>query len=382
MEEANPILCRLRLLPNAEQRAAILDIVSAYVDLLAWLEAEIPAGTALNMVELHNAWYEKARAHSSLPARLVTLALKDFAHNRRKPPIAGLPLDDRLFSIKTINILSLATRDQRVLVPFQVLGYEPAVFIEQSGVTARLTIDDGNIDLVAASPTPDSTIKEAFMTATDTVVTRIGRVIAGMTHAAITAAEQTNPVAVIEQSIREIDSAADEVKAELGKAMAERTRVEMRKAELGREHAELGGKLQAAMNSGREDLASAGLGRQIDIESQVAVLDRLLGEAGEKIKGLEEALSAVRASRREAEERLAEFKKSEGTNGNGQDGGTHHDATGKALGKVERAQAAAARIAGVPASQERTDAASLDELSKIARDRAISERLKKLKGQN
>ena len=63
------------------------------------------------------------------------------------------------------------------------------------------------------------------MTATETVVTRIGRVIAGMTHAAVSAAEQINPVAIIEQSIREIDSAADEVKAELGKAIAEKHRI-------------------------------------------------------------------------------------------------------------------------------------------------------------
>ena len=62
------------------------------------------------------------------------------------------------------------------------------------------------------------------------VVARIGRVIAGMTHAAIGAAEQANPAAIIEQSIREIDGAADDVRAELGKVMAEKHRLGARSA--------------------------------------------------------------------------------------------------------------------------------------------------------
>jgi hypothetical protein len=113
------------------------------------------------------------------------------------------------------------------------------------------------------------------------------------------------------------------------------------------------------------------------------VLDRLVGETDGNIQKLEEALAAVKASRREAEERLAEFKASQKGGGNG-DGYPGHSgpngASDRALGKVERAQAAAARISGVPAGAARADAAQLDELSKLTRDRAIAERLKKLKG--
>src|SRR5690349_9468929 len=92
--------------------------------------------------------------------------------------------------------------------------------------------------------------------------------------------------------------------------MAEKHRLGARSAELQREHDDLGSKLTAAVAAGRDDLASAGLGRQIDIEAQIALLDRLLAEADDQIARLEEALSAVRASRREAEERLAELKTS------------------------------------------------------------------------
>jgi phage shock protein A len=313
---------------------------------------------------------------------MVTLALKDIAHARKGRAVADVPLDDKLFSVKSIHLLSLSTMTGRVLVPFRILGYEPAALLELGGAAARLIVQGGDIDVVAASPTPSHNVKEPLMSATETVVARIGRVIAGMTHAAIGAAEQANPAAIVEQSIREIDGAADEVKAELGKVMAEKHRLGARSAELQREHDDLAGKLRAAVDAGRDELASAGVGRQIDIEAQIAVLDRLLADADEQIVRLEEALSAVRASRREAEERLAELKASEtGASSDDHAGGRGRPAaaTDRAMSRVERAQAAAARVAGVPGSPPRTDAASLEELGRLARDRAIAERLKKLK---
>jgi phage shock protein A len=380
----SPEICRMHLLPDAAQADSLRRTHDAHERLLTWLDQNVPADQPLNMVDLHNLWYEKARHLSGLPARSVTLALKDFTQRRQGRQVVGLPLDDRLFAVKTIHSVSILTLDGRILLPFRVTGYEPAVLLEHGGATARLIFQDGAIDLVAASPTPPPDLKEAFMTATETVVTRIGRVIAGMTHAAVSAAEQANPAAIIEQSIREIDSAADEVKAELGKAMAEKHRTNARKEELRREHADLGTKLKSAIDAGRDELASAGLGRQIDIESQIAVLDRLLSDADQNIEKLEEALSAVKASRREAEERLSEFKASQNgrANGGGTNGQGGAGATDRAMGKVERAQAAAARIAGVPTTPGRTDAAEIDELNKLARDRAIAERLKKLKGEH
>jgi len=369
-------------MPSADQRQALEAIATAYAGLLAWLEREIPKDATVNMVELHNRWYERSRARSGLPARLVTLALKDLAHARKGRAVTGVPLDDKLFSIKSIHLVSLATLTGRIFVPFRILGYEPAALLEHGGAAARLVLQGGDIDLVVASAAPTHNGKESIMTATETVVARIGRVIAGMTHAAIGAAEQANPAAIIEQSIREIDGAADEVRAELGKVMAEKHRLGARSAELQREHDDLGSKLTAAIATGRDDLASAGVGRQIDIEAQIAVLDRLLADADDQIARLEEALSAVRASRREAEERLAELKASAAAAS--ADGGTAARpgaATDRAMGRVERAQAAAARVTGVPPAPEKADAASLEELGRLARDRAIAERLKLLKGQ-
>lgn len=374
--------CRLRLLPVTTQERVLRAMLRTHEDLLAWLETSVPADQPLNHVELHNGWYERARRKSGLPARSVTLALKDFAQRRQGRPVIGLPLDDRLYSIKNVHTLSILTPEGRQMVPYRVMAYEPAAYFEHGGASARLISQDEQIDLVATSPETPSNLKEGIMTTTDTVVSRIGRVIAGMTHAAISAAEQANPTAVIEQSIREIESAADEVKGELGKVMAEKHRITARKGELEREYEDLDAKLRAAVEAGRDELASAGLGRQIDIEAQIVVLDRLLDEAEDRIAKLDEALSAVRASRREAEERLGEFTASRNGGGGPTQNGASGNAADKALGKVERAQNVAARIAGVPGGAERTDAASLEELNRLARERAIAERLRKLKGRN
>jgi hypothetical protein len=56
---------------------------------------------------------------------LVTLGLRDFAANRRRPlPIrVHLPLDDKLFAIKGTSDLTIATVHGRVAVPFDVAGY-------------------------------------------------------------------------------------------------------------------------------------------------------------------------------------------------------------------------------------------------------------------
>jgi phage shock protein A len=143
------------------------------------------------------------------------------------------------------------------------------------------------------------------------VLSRIGRLIAGMTHAALDQAEGVQPVAVLEQAIREIDAAADEVRVELGKAVAERHRLQARRDELAGELRNLDEQLQVAVRQGRDDLAEVGIGRQLDIEAQTKVLDTLLGEVDQRIAQANDTLEAVRASRREAESRLRDLKQSQ-----------------------------------------------------------------------
>ncbi|WP_204272133.1 hypothetical protein, partial [Klebsiella michiganensis] len=72
--------------------------------------------------------------------------------------------------------------------------------------------------------------------------------------------------------------------------------------------AALDDKIRLAVSEGRDDLAKAAVARQIDLEAQIAALDKALADSAERIDDGQKAMQAVLATRREAEARLAELK--------------------------------------------------------------------------
>jgi phage shock protein A len=377
---AVPGYCRLMLRPDPPSAAALELILSAHARLIEWLEISVPSGHPADLVALHRSFYEAARTVSGLPARSVTLAFKDWVRRRRGEVLEGLPLDEKLYAIKGIESVSIATLSGRVTVPFRVGDYgagwvdpAPARLVKRpNGFELLVSTDEGTS--ATALPT-----REETMTATESALKRIGRVIAGMANLAIDAAEGVNPEAVITQAIREIDAAADEVRTDLGKATAERHRLDARRQQLLREKAELDARVRLALQENRDDLAEAGIARQVDIEAQVGVLERMLAETDEKIAQHGQTIDAIAASRREAEQTRKEFRESQ----------SEHHVDGQASGnkpagpmtKVARAQAAAARVTGVPASPVNTNAQTLGELAELQRDREVKSRLARLKSE-
>jgi phage shock protein A len=362
----------LDLKPDAAAHAAIDATLATYTELLAWLDATIPASQSADLVSLHRLAYEPARARFDLPAQLVTLGLRDWTRRRRGAEVEGIPLDEKLFAVRGISNVSLATVRGRIAVPFRVEGYRPGW---NDVAMARLVVRGGGFQIRVASPLPEDFAVQPGETsmATETVLARIGRVIAGMAHGAIDQAEKANPTAVLEQALREIDQAADEVKLELGRATAERHRIHARRSELASELADLDGKIKIALGGARDDLAEAGIERQLDIEAQVKVLDTIVGDVDQRIAQLNETLDAVKASRREAEQRIADLEKaSNATAGSGTGVRT------TAADKVERAESAIRRVTGVPAGPGPSGKA-VDELHSLARQHAVKERMARLK---
>jgi phage shock protein A len=367
--------CRLTLHPDAAGIAALRRSLDAYRDLLIWLDEAVPADQSADLVALHRQFYEPARARSHLPAQAVVLTLKDWAQRRRGLNVEGMPFDEKLFSVRDIQSLSLATVDGRISVPFALTDYSE---VWHGSAPARLVERGGRFEFLISAELAfvETALKEKNM-ATENALSRIGRVISGMTHAAISAAEQSNPQAVMEQAVREIDSAADEVRVELGKALAEQHRVDARRKELLRERDELDEKLKLAVAQGRDDLAESGIARQLDIEAQAAVLDRLLDDVADRIAQLNQSLDAVNASRREAEERLKELLKSQ--HATGQETVASAGGKNNAARKVERAEAVISRVSGVPSGPAHEQAKAIDELNRLAREQAIQDRLAQLK---
>jgi hypothetical protein len=107
-----------------EPQAALLrQMEEAHRHLLDWLDRTVPRAHSHDLVAIHRHFYESARAESGLQARAVTLALKDFVQRRRGKMVAGVPLDEKLYGLKGIELVSIATLKGRITIPFRVAGY-------------------------------------------------------------------------------------------------------------------------------------------------------------------------------------------------------------------------------------------------------------------
>src|SRR5262245_53345786 len=271
------------------------------------LDEMAPLGSGGNLVTVHELAYEAIRTRTRLASRMVTLGLRDFVARRAGDDVQGLPLDDKLFAIKGPSLLTINTVFGRVAIAFDVRGYSEGW---RSSLPARLVFDRGAYEL-RIGVTPSNLPTEEKVMVHEGILSRMGRLIAGVAHATVEKAEGVNRVAVVEQAIREIDAAAEEARADLGKARAEEHRIQSRRKEITGDIEGLNAKIRLAVSEGREDLAKAGVARQIDLESQIAALDKALADVAERIDEGQKAVQAVIAARRDADARLAELKRSE-----------------------------------------------------------------------
>src|SRR6218665_899688 len=112
----------------------------------------------------------------------------------------------------------------------------------------------------------------------DSLKTRVARVMAGGVNALLDRIEDKAPEAMMAQALRELDGVVDELRHELGKVTANRHLAQQRHAELNRQHEALREQLAQALVQRRDDLARAGVGRQLDIEAQLPLLEAGLAE--------------------------------------------------------------------------------------------------------
>jgi phage shock protein A len=218
----------------------------------------------------------------------------------------------------------------------------------------------------------------------DTLRQRVSRVIAGGAHALIDKIEDAAPVAMLEQSVREVDAITDDVRTELGRVVANRHLAQQQHLNLNKEHEQLGAAITEALGSDREDLAKPAIARQIDIEAQLPVLETSLAELAVQEKELTGFVDALMGKKREMQTAIRDFEasraKAESTAARGASPASTVGA------KLNAAQSAFDRTyqrqtgldaAGRGASLEQ--AAKLKELGDLVRENKINERLAALK---
>ena len=215
---------------------------------------------------------------------------------------------------------------------------------------------------------------------------RVGRIISGSLNSLVSAVENAAPDMVMEEAIREVDSAIDEVRAELGRVAASKHLSNTRLMEENRLHSELSEQIAVAVSEGRDDLAEAGISRQLDIEAQMPVLEKAIADAGDTEKELESYIQALQAKKREMKnelERLREVRRQSDVPGSG--GDTVGASGGGLEGKVAKAESAFERVlerqtgVGSAASPDADTAKRLAELEELSRQNRIKERLAAIK---
>jgi phage shock protein A len=216
----------------------------------------------------------------------------------------------------------------------------------------------------------------------DTIASRVTRVIGGSVHALLDAVEDAAPEATMAQAIREVDQAIDEVRSELGRVEAVKHLATSSLNKLNTQKETLGEQIDIAVGKGDETLARAGIAKQIDIDDQIPVLQHSLQDAVGRGSELEGYIAALLAKKREMESALQDFiaarAGASAPAGANASSGKTQDKADRAGAAFDRVMARETGLAGTT-SGVNPDAAKLRELQEMARTHRIDERLAALK---
>ena len=220
----------------------------------------------------------------------------------------------------------------------------------------------------------------------ETLSRRVGRLVSGGFHALIDAAENLAPEAVMNESISEIERAVDEVRAELGKVLAQKHLAAKKMADESNRHEAIDANLQAAVDAGRDDLAEAGIAEQMDIEARLPILENTIADCAAQEKELEGFIAALQAKKREMQQQLQDWRAAQQSMGTGKTAGGNGSDLNRIARDAEKSGNAFDRVMGrqnsVHSSTDAAQLAKLKELEDLSRNNRIAERLAALKAKS
>jgi len=220
----------------------------------------------------------------------------------------------------------------------------------------------------------------------ETLSRRVGRLVSGGFHALIDAAENLAPEAVMNESIREIERAVDEVRAELGKVLAQKHLAAKKMADESNRHEAIDANLQAAVDAGRDDLAEAGIAEQMDSEARLPILENTIADCAAQEKELEGFIAALQAKKREMQQQLQDWRAAQQSMSTGKTAGGNGSDLNRIARDAEKSGNAFDRVMGrqnsVHSSTDAAQLAKLKELEDLSRNNRIAERLAALKAKS
>lgn len=220
----------------------------------------------------------------------------------------------------------------------------------------------------------------------ENIAIRVRRVISASVNDLVDALESSNADGVMREAIREVDRALDEVRSELGKAIASRAQITRHIDHTKAKIAELDAKADFAVDQKRDDLAEAAVARQVDLERQLPVLEQSLKDQAAKQAELETFVAALNGRKSEMEADLSAFSEARRAAGVDAPAGTQACTMQSAERRAGKADEAFNRAMNGPfggnaadAKNVRETAAKLQELAQVERSTMISKRLAAVK---
>lgn len=214
---------------------------------------------------------------------------------------------------------------------------------------------------------------------------RVGRIISGSFNALVDAVENAAPEIVMEQAIREVDDAIEEVRAELGKTIANKHLTNSRLMQINNKVEDLAEKIEFAVQENRDDLAEAAIAQQLDMEAQIPILENQMGDLSSSEKELEGYIAALQGKKREMREELTFYINSRKEAASspetpGETGSSVESKVGRAESAFDRILSSSTGMGSGLSSSDRKNAEKLNELETLSRENRIKERLAAIKG--
>jgi phage shock protein A len=215
----------------------------------------------------------------------------------------------------------------------------------------------------------------------ESISVRAARLLSATLNSLVDSFENIAPDALMEQAAREIDRVIDDARSELGRYAAQKYLSEKRLDEEKSRYNKISLMLDEALKSGRDDLASAGISEQIDIEARIPALESAIGECAAREKELEIFIAALQSKKRDMRSEMAALKKTQEEQPpvSYPEGNNLAARAEKATDAFDRVMERASGIRG--RSMDADSSAKLAELENLARKNRIAERLATLKAE-
>lgn len=216
----------------------------------------------------------------------------------------------------------------------------------------------------------------------ESITRRVARLVSGSVNALVDAMESSSPETVMEQTIRELDSAIADTRSELGQQVAQKHLASKKLMEENSRYETLSEQLNVAVANGRDDLAEAGIAEQMDIEARIPVLEASIADCAAREKELEGFIQALQAKKREMRAELQAFVKAQQAKASTASPLTasNHSAEQKAERAADAFSRVLERSSGIAARDSSLgNAGKLAELEELSRKNRVAERLAALK---